>query len=179
MDSMRVDAANNNSAPETLKELLLKSASLERALCRMCATREFTHPTSGQVARLYSFDLGKTMEHFAGKYEKIKQHLAQKYIRENKGFILRNKSGVQQRRAVIKQEPKQLANAPQMKAESIGVKTESSVKQEQMTMVDGIDPAEYESQFEVMAMGIVADELPQTCVEPFLKYIKEHHQGST
>ena len=29
-----------------------------------------------------------------------------------------------------------------------------------------------------MAMGIVADELPQSCVEPFLKYIKEHHEGS-
>ena len=41
-----------------------------------------------------------------------------------------------------------------------------------------IDPREYETQFEVMAMGIVADELPQSCVEPFLKYIKEHHQGS-
>ena len=41
-----------------------------------------------------------------------------------------------------------------------------------------IDPREYEAQFEVMAMGIVADELPQSCVEPFLKYIKEHHEGS-
>ncbi len=31
-----------------------------------------------------------------------------------------------------------------------------------------VDPTEYEQQFEVMAMGIVADELPQTCVELFL-----------
>ena len=29
-----------------------------------------------------------------------------------------------------------------------------------------------------MAMGIVADELPHSCVEPFLKYIKDNHQGS-
>jgi len=27
-------------------------------------------------------------------------------------------------------------------------------------------------------MGIVTDELPQNCVEPFLKYIKDNHQGS-
>jgi len=29
-----------------------------------------------------------------------------------------------------------------------------------------------------MAMGIVADELPLSCVEPFLKHIKDHHDGS-
>ena len=45
-------------------------------------------------------------------------------------------------------------------------------------MGEQINAEEYEDQFEVMAMGIVADELPQTCVEPFLKYIKDHHHGS-
>ena len=28
-------------------------------------------------------------------------------------------------------------------------------------------------------MGVVADELPVNCVEPFLKYIKENNQGSS
>jgi len=104
IDSMRVDGVNNNNSggsPETLKEHLFKSASLERALCRMCVTKEFTHPTNGSVVRLYSFDLMKTMEHFAGKYEKIKRHLAVKYVREIGGFILHTKSGAK-KRTVIK-----------------------------------------------------------------------------
>ena len=28
-------------------------------------------------------------------------------------------------------------------------------------------------------MGVVADELPNSCVEPFLKYIKENHSGDS
>ena len=41
-----------------------------------------------------------------------------------------------------------------------------------------IDATEFEERFEVMAMGVVADELPQECVEPFLKFIKTHRSGS-
>ena len=72
----------------TLKEMLAKSAAIERALGRMCNTRDFTHPTNGISTKLYSFDMDKTLGHFAGKYEKIKSHLARKYVSENQGFIL-------------------------------------------------------------------------------------------
>ena len=63
-----------------------------------------------------------------------------------------------------------------MKNENV---VKSEVKNEAAPQIEeDIDPSEYETQFEVMAMGIIADELPQSCVEPFLKYIKDHHQGS-
>lgn len=126
---MRVDGVNNNNngSPETLKEHLFKSASLERALCRMCITKEFTHPTNGSVVKLYSFDLMKTMEHFSGKYEKIKCHLAEKYVKENRGFILHTKTGAK-KRTVIKQEAKQCSSATA--AASSAVKTENGVKAE-------------------------------------------------
>ena len=61
-----------------------------------------------------------------------------------------------------------------------GIKSESAtdaIKSEQVGME--IDASEYEVQFEVMAIGVVADELPQVCVEPFLKYIKETNKGGT
>ena len=162
---------NGNQQIESLKELLYRSASLERALSRMCQTREFTHPTNGQMTRLYSFDLNKCMEHFAGKYDKIKRHLAVKYVQENRGFILKTRQGAQTRRTVIKQEAKAVKAESGVKSEAAGVKNEPMADEE-------INPTEYESQFEVMAMGIVADELPHSCVEPFLKYIKDNHQGS-
>ena len=53
------------------------------------------------------------------------------------------------------------------------IKSENAAAQQEAEIE--IDPAEYEPQFEVMAMGVVADELPTTCVETFLKYIKDHH----
>ena len=99
------------------------------------------------------------MEHLAGKYSKIKRHLAMRYVRENRGMILEMRRSQAQRRTVIKQETKSEA----------GVKTET-MKNENGTMVKNesaaaeisqeIDATEYEAQFEVMAMGIVADELP-------------------
>ena len=156
----------------SLKEVLHKSQSLERALGRMCRTREYIHPTNGQNCRLYSFDLEKCMEHLAGKYDKIKRHLAVKYVKDNRGFILETKHGAQTRRSVIKQETKGV-----VKTEG-GIKSENGIKSEHAQMGEQINAEEYEDQFEVMAMGIVADELPQTCVEPFLKYIKDHHHGS-
>ena len=45
-----------------------------------------------------------------------------------------------------------------MKAEG-GIKSENGIKVE-YALADQLDPTEYEAQFEVMAMGIVADELP-------------------
>ena len=54
----------------------------------MCNTREFIHPTNGNLTKMYSFCMEKTMGHFAAKYEKIKKHLAQRYVKENRGLIL-------------------------------------------------------------------------------------------
>lgn len=54
----------------------------------MCNTREFVHPTNGNLTNMYSFSMEKTMGHFAVKYEKIKKHLAQRYVKENRGLIL-------------------------------------------------------------------------------------------
>ena len=42
-----------------------------------------------------------------------------------------------------------------------------------------IDMSDYEERFEIMAMGVVADELPQCLIEPFLKFIKTHKSGSS
>ena len=72
---------------QSLNVILANSASLERALCRICNTREFSHPISGEPSKLYSFDLDKSMAHLAGKYEKIKCHLAERYVRDNQGII--------------------------------------------------------------------------------------------
>lgn len=149
----------------------MHSKSIERALCTMCNTREFTHPTNGTSTKLYSFDLDKTLEHFAVKYEKIKSHLAQKYVRENQGFIEERNKGLAQRRGVIKQEVKGVVKTESIKSEHYEVKSEQGAME--------IDATEYEVQFEVMAMGVVADELPQSCIEPFLRYIKETNKGGT
>ena len=117
----------------------------------------------------------KCMEHLAGKYDKIKRHLAVKYVADNRGFILKTKQGAETRRGVIKQEAKgggqQAATAVKVEG---SIKSENGIKSEPASG-EQINPEEYEQQFEVMAMGIVADELPHTCVEPFLKYIKDHH----
>ena len=141
----------------------------------MCNTREHEHPVTGNVVKLYSFDLNKCMEHLAAKYSKIKRHLAEKYVRENKGFILQ----MRQKRPnkVIKQEVKGAGVKAEMVKDEDGqmVKVESAAQ----ALNPEIDAAEFEEQFEVAAMGVVADELPQRCVETFLKYIKEHHSGST
>ena len=78
------------------------------------------------------------MEHFAGKYDKIKRHLAVKYIQANRGFILKTRQGAQTRRSVIKQETKAV------KTESGGVKSEAAgVKNESMTNEE-VNPEEYE-----------------------------------
>jgi hypothetical protein len=67
------------------------------------------------------------------------------------------------RRAVVKQETKGL------KSEMVKCEDGILIKREQAQYSgEEVDPTEYEQQFEVMAMGIVADELPQTCVELFL-----------
>ena len=42
-----------------------------------------------------------------------------------------------------------------------------------------IDMSDYEERFEIMAMGVVADELPQCLIESFLKFIKTHKSGSS
>ena len=84
----------------------MSSASLERALCRICNTREFTHPVTGEPNKLYSFELDKCMSHLAGKYDKVRRHLAEKYVRDNQGIIKEMRTGQSQRRAVIKQEVK-------------------------------------------------------------------------
>jgi len=115
----------------------------------MCHTKEFVHPTSGRKCKLYSFDLSLCLEHFAVKYDKIRRHLAQRYVDEQRGLLLHLRREQSQRRGIIKQEPKGLA----VKTE--GVKSET-LKTEEME----IDVAEYEERFEVMAMGVVADELP-------------------
>ena len=95
------------------------------------------------------------MEHFARKYEKIRRHLAERYCQENRGLILDLRSTANQRRTVIKQESKDAGGAP-IKAEV--VKNENGVKTEQAQME--LDASEFEERFEVMAMGVVADELP-------------------
>ena len=66
-----------------------------------------------------------------------------------------------------------------VKAEFVKREDGTLVKSEAAAQDSEINSAEYEEQFEVAAMGVVADELPQQCVESFLKYMKEQHQGST
>lgn len=82
------------------------------------------------------------------------------------------REGQSQRRAIIKQESKDpnatRAVKSELKSENDGVKAELS-----------LDIDEYEGRFEVMAMGVVADELPQCLIESFLKFIKTHRVGST
>ena len=46
------------------------------------------------------------MEHLAVKYERIKHHLACKYVESNRGMILSTKNPEGTRRAIIKQETK-------------------------------------------------------------------------
>lgn len=104
----------------SLKELLLSSQTMERALGRMCNMREFTHPINNEVNIMYSFDLEKCMEHLAQRYDKIKRHLAHKYVNENRGLITDMRCGANQKRQVIKQETK----------ETQVVKSESIVKSE-------------------------------------------------
>ena len=146
-------AANHALQRPSLSDVLKNSTSLERALTRMCETREFEHPTNGSNQKLYSFNLQKCMAHFSEKFERIKRHLAQSYVRENRGYIQQLNESQNQRRAIIKQEPKNLNDArikKEMKSEV--VKAEHAGLE--------IDVSKYEEQFEVMAMGVVADELP-------------------
>ena len=107
-----------------LIEVLAGSASLKRALGRMCNTRDFIHPTNGTQTKLFSFKLEKVMDHLAGKYSKIKRHLAMRYVRENRGMILEMRRAQTQRRTVIKQETK-----------SEGVVKTEAVKNENGTLV--------------------------------------------
>ena len=88
-----LDSMNKQSANQTLNDVLRNSACLESALSRMCNTRSFTHPTNGKQQKLYSFDLDKCLGHFADKYERIKRHLAQRYVQENRGFIIEMRKG--------------------------------------------------------------------------------------
>ena len=68
---------------------------------------------------------------------------------------------------MLKQEDKSMNGSNGVKAE-----VKSEIKHEAAIATLEIDAADFEERFEVMAMGVVADELPQQCVEPFLKFIK-------
>ena len=46
------------------------------------------------------------MEHLAVKYERIKRHLACKYVENNRGMIMLAKNPEGARRAIVKQETK-------------------------------------------------------------------------
>ena len=72
---------------------------------------------------------------------------------------------------MIKQETKGVVKTEGIKSENCDIKSEQGTME--------IDATEYEVQFEVMAMGVVADELPQSCIESFLRYIKETNKGGT
>lgn len=141
----------------------------------MCNTKELAHPTSGKMTKLYSFDLTKCLKHFAAKYERIKKHLAKKYVEMNRGMILETQK-TQPSLRVLKQEAKGVVKSEIIKTE---VKSESAAADQTQTNEAEINVADYEGMHEVMAMGVVADELPNNCVEPFLKYIKEHHAGES
>ena len=51
----------NGNTNMTLRQLLTRSASIERALLRLCHTKEFEHPSNGSIQKLYSFDITKAL----------------------------------------------------------------------------------------------------------------------
>lgn len=70
---------------------------------------------------------------------------------------------------MIKKEVKSEVKSETLKSEIVKAETEDSTD---------IRAEDYEQKFEVMAMGIVADELPLSQVESFLRYVRDHHSGS-
>ncbi|CDW72208.1 UNKNOWN [Stylonychia lemnae] len=148
--------SNTQYNPRILKEHLLTSQRLRKSLEKICNTKIIKLDEKEQI-QTYLIDEDKLIQHLVMKQKQMKQFLGQRYA----AFHKKQLDGVSKAEGIIKQE---------VKRESQLKKEEEQKNSDLYQNTQGMQI--YETMYETLASGYIADELPSDLTVRFLEAVQ-------